>query len=80
MKLDRRRSQTTLIENIQSRIASYEIQQVIDLLTVLLEETKDQFLTCATHDFPRVQGEAQTYEKILRLLNRPPIKTLIPKE
>lgn len=76
MKADRRQNQQTLIENIQTRQNTYEIQQFIELLNLLLEDSKETLLACTAEEFPRVQGEAQTYEKILRMLNRPSLKNL----
>lgn len=80
MKADHRQTVHKLVENIQTRQSTYEIQQVVELLECLLEMAKEELVTCSLENFPRVQGETQTYDKILRLLNRPSIKTLINKE
>lgn len=80
MKADRRQTQQTLIENIQARQNTYEVQQFVELLRLLLSESMTSLLVCNAEEFPRVQGEAQTYDKILRMLSRPALKTLIKKE
>lgn len=61
-------------------MATYEIQQVTDLLSLLLDDAKNSLTTCAADDFARLQGEAQTYDKLLRMISRPTIKTLVNKE
>lgn len=80
MKADRRQAQQIRIDNIQARQSSYEVQQFVELLQLLLEDAKESLVACTSEDFHRVQGEAQTYDKILRMLNRLPIKTLTNKE
>lgn len=80
MKADRRQNQQILIDNIQARQTTYEVQQFVELLQLLLEDAKESLLACNAEEFPRVQGEAQTYEKILRMLNRPSLKNVTYKE
>lgn len=80
MKPERRKAQAEIIAAIQSRAGTYEVQQVMDLLGLLLEDSKNNLLVCASAEFPRVQGEAQTYDKLIRMLTRPSLKTIVSKE
>jgi hypothetical protein len=73
--MDRRQKQEALVKQIRDRAASFEVQSVLDLLTMLLEGAKNNLLTCNSNDFNRLQGEAQTYDKLMRLLTRPGINS-----
>ena len=70
MNLDRKQRQETLIQQLKDRAGSFEVQTTIELLQVMLDGAKNNLLTCTGNDFNRVQGEAQTYDKLIRLLTR----------
>jgi hypothetical protein len=77
MKVDRRQERHRLLKAIQERSATYEIQHVMELLDLLLSEARDNLVNCSAEDFPRLQGEAQTYDKLIRQLTRPSVKDLM---
>lgn len=73
--MDRRLRQDQLVKELQQRVASHEVQTTLDLLALLLEGAKNNLLTCTSEEFNRLQGEAQTYDKLIRLLTRPSISS-----
>lgn len=73
--MDRRTVQAELVKAIQERAATYEVQQVMDLLKLLLEESKNNLVNAAPDRVMAVQAEAQTYTSLIRMLTRPSIQT-----
>lgn len=70
--MDQRKvKQDALIKALQERRAAYEVQTTLDLLGILLEGAKNNLLTCDQNEFNRLQGEAQAYDKLIRLITRP---------
>lgn len=67
---NRRSRQHQLVQALQERKASFEVQHMLELLGLLLEETKDNLTTCAPGEVARMQGEAQTYDKLIRQITR----------
>jgi len=47
----------------------------MDLLNLLLEESKANLVTAAPERIMAVQAEAQTYTSLIRMLLRPSIRT-----
>lgn len=78
--MDRRKKQEALVREIQSRITSYEVKNVLELLSLMLETSKNNLLTCSNDEFSKLQGEAQAYDKLIRTLTRPSIGSAIQKE
>lgn len=78
--MDRRRKQEELVRALQQRTASYEVQTTLDLLKLLLEGSKNNLLTCNKEEFAKLQGEGQTYEKLIRMLTRQPVSPMTAKE
>lgn len=66
-----------LVGHLQERSSSFEVQSLQDLLVLLLDETKDALLDCEPGRFPALQGRAQAYDGLLRLLRR---QAILPKE
>lgn len=65
--------QAELVKAIQERAGSYEIQQVMELLNLLLEESRNNLVTAAQERILHNQAEAQTLTALIRLLMRPNI-------
>lgn len=65
--------QAELVKAIQERAGSYEIQQVMELLNLLLEESRNNLVTAAQERILYNQAEAQTLTALIRLLMRPNI-------
>lgn len=78
--MDRRQKQEALVRAIQDRRTSYEVQNVLELLKLLLEGVKTNLLTCSKEEFAKLQGEAQTYDKLVRMLTRQSMSPLTTKE
>lgn len=78
--MDRRKKQEALVREIQSRITSYEVKNVLELLSLMLETSKNNLLTCSNDEFSKLQGEAQAYDKLIRTLTRPSIGSALQKE
>lgn len=71
-------AQHQLVRALQDRLATYEVQNMLDLLELLTIEARETLVTCALADVPRVQGEARAYDKLLKLLRRPaPLPTAL---
>lgn len=70
MRQDRRQEQAQLASYLKSRIGTLEVDQMLNLLKSLKEDTKDNLLTCSQEEFSRIQAEGVTYEKLIRLLTR----------
>lgn len=74
MKVDRRTAQAELIKAIQDRSGTYEVQQVMDLLNLLLEDSKHNLVNADKDRIFHIQAEAQTYSGLIRMLTRPSIR------
>ena len=74
MKVDRRTAQAELVKAIQDRAGSYEVQQVMDLLNLLLEDSKHNLVNADKERIFHLQAEAQTYAGLIRMLTRPSIR------
>lgn len=77
MRQDRKQEQTRLTQTLKARVGTFDVDQMLELLRLMREEAKDNLLTCSQEEFPRVQAEGVTYEKLIRLLTRPDI--VLPK-
>lgn len=80
MMSPRRVRQQQLVDMLYERRATHEVQSMMVLLNLLFEEAKHTLVTCDPTAVCRVQGEAQTYEKLIRMLTRPGLKDITPKE
>ena len=49
---------------------------MLDLLTASLEECKTQLVRCDESQLVRVQEEARTYDKLIKLIMRPRLKDI----
>lgn len=78
--MDRRRKQEELVQALQARRTSYEVQHMLELLKVMLEGAKNNLLTCGKEEFAKLQGEAQTYDKLMRMLTRQSVSSATNKE
>lgn len=67
-------------KELHDRLATHEVKTTVALLEMMLEETKDNLVTCATSDMLALQGEARTYEKLIRTITRPAVITAARKE
>jgi hypothetical protein len=63
-----------LVKAIQERAGTYEVQQFMDLLGLLLEDSKNNLVTAAQDRILYNQAEAQTYSNLIRMLTRPSIR------
>lgn len=77
MRQDRKQEQARLVSFLKSRVGTLDIDQMLQLLNLLREDAKDNLLTCTAEEFARVQAEGVTYERLIRLLTRADIKTLL---
>lgn len=77
LQLTRRRE---LLEALKASNQTREVQYVRELLHNLLAETKDRLVRCPPTDIHRMQGEAQGYQRVLDLLDRPTAAENIVKE
>lgn len=68
--MDRRQKQEALAKELRDRASSFEVKTFLELLALQLESTKNNLLTCKSEDFHRLQGEAQTYQKLIQVLTR----------
>lgn len=78
--MERRRKQEELVQALQARRASYEVLHMLELLKVMLEGAKNNLLTCGKEEFAKLQGEAQTYDKLIRMLTRASVNSSAAKE
>lgn len=75
MQPNRKLFRQELVEAIQSRMGTYEIQQVMDLLQALRDEARDGLMTCSQDQFQSQQSKARTYEDLIKMLTRPNLRT-----
>ena len=66
-----RKRQQELLHSLQARSDSAELEQVIELVGLLLEESKRNLVKCDASEFMVVQGEARAMAKLLRRFERP---------
>lgn len=56
---------------VKDRLDSLDTQKVLELIRLELEVCKDQFVKCDELEFERLQGKAQAYDGLIRLMTRP---------
>lgn len=78
--MDRKAKQERAAKELHERRGTHEVHTLLDLLNTLLEATKNNLLTCELNEFNRLQGEAQAYDKLIRLITRPSINLQSIKE
>lgn len=61
-----------LLAELHRRQDQPDVQAFMALFQVMLEECKMALLECQPEQFLAVQGEAQAYNKLIRLVARPP--------
>lgn len=71
--MDRKRKLEELGKLLRERKGSLEVTSIMEVIELKLDEVKEQLLTCDEDEFRRLQGEAQAYEKLTRLLTRKPL-------
>jgi hypothetical protein len=69
-----------LARTLHERRGTHEVHTALELLDGLLEGVKNNLLTCDSNAFNRLQGEAQAYDKLIRLITRPSINLQKAKE
>lgn len=77
---ERKVRQEQAAKELHERRGTHEVRTVLELLAALLEGAKNNLLTCDLNEFNRLQGEAQAYDKLIRLITRPGINLQNPKE
>lgn len=80
MRGDHKQKIQELVDALQARVGTPDFAYLMDLLKYLLETTQAELVHAPVADFQKVQGEAQAYDKLIRLLKRPNIKSLTSKE
>lgn len=65
-----------LVQALQARLGTTDVQMLVDLLEASLEECKAQLVRCDESQLIRAQEEARTYAKLLKLLTRPRLKDI----
>lgn len=78
--MQRKAKQESLVRNLQERRGTADVHMMLELLDMLLEGAKNNLLTCVENEFNRLQGEAQAYDKLIRLITRPSPSLQNPKE
>ena len=73
MRQDRKQEQNRITQALKARVGTFDVDQMLELLRLMREEAKDNLLTCSQEEFPRVQAEGATYEKLIRTITRPDI-------
>lgn len=68
--MDRKQRLEAASKLLRERRATFEITQVIDVLNMLLEDTKDRLLVTPEEGFARLQGEGAAYAGLLRRITR----------
>ena len=53
-----------------------EIQLVMDFLRSELEKTKDEMVSCDPLDFEKLQGKAQAFDGLIKMMTKPSLKTI----
>lgn len=68
-----RQRKQELVSALQARADTPEVSNIHELLGLLLEESKRNLVKCDANDFRHIQGEAYSYDYVLRMLKRAPI-------
>jgi len=72
--------QQEILRSLQARYSSEDVSNIRELMDLLLEETKRNLVACPSDEFARLQGEAQAYMRVLKLLRRAPLPTTYEKQ
>lgn len=65
---------------LQSRAASQEYQLFKEWLTLMLEDAKNNLVTCEAEVFQRQQGEAKAYQQLIRQMERKSLTEALNRE
>lgn len=68
-----RQEQEVLLRNLQAKVGTTDVDQMLEWLALLLESAKDNLVTCAPEEFPALQGETKAYRRIINMLKRQPL-------
>lgn len=66
-----------LLRALKESQTSYEVQNVVELMNLLVDERKEELTTCGPEKLGYLQGEIKGYRALSRFLSRPDIT---PKE
>jgi DNA-nicking Smr family endonuclease len=61
-----------LLQELHRRRDQPDVAAFLDLLGVMLDECKNALVTCPAEEFLAMQGEAQAYDRLIKLVARPP--------
>ena len=75
-----KRTAQQLLEQIQQRGGSLEVQLFKEWLTLQLEDAKNNLITSTPDMFATVQGEARALHRLIRQLERPSLTQTTPRE
>lgn len=70
MVVNKRLEQERLARVLQGRKSSIEVQALVQLLEVLIDRVKVELVGAALERVPALQGEAQAYQKLTKLIHR----------
>ena len=68
-----RKTEGELIKQWQALKGTQQADLIVELLELKLERLKEDLLRITQADFPRLQGEAKTYNDLLKLLTKEPL-------
>lgn len=65
--------QERLAQSLRTKIGTQDVDTLMMLLHSLLESAKQNLVSADISEFQKLQGEAMTYNKLVKLLERKPL-------
>jgi hypothetical protein len=69
-----RAKRQALLHVLQRSVTSAEVTALLELCDLMVQETSRDLVTASMMDVPRLQGEAQAYMTLTRLITQPSIQ------
>lgn len=75
MMQERRKSQQELAKKLHENLASYDVQNVLDLIRVMRANILEELAICEESRFKEFQGRIRAFDDLERMITRPPIRS-----
>lgn len=75
MMQERRKSQQELAKKLHENLASYDVQNLLDLIRMLRANGLEELAICEESRFKEYQGRIKALDELERMITRPPIRS-----
>ena len=80
MSVNTHSNKQELLTRLSRAVDSSTHKDLLALIRLQLEKTKDKLVNCPLPELPSLQGQAQSLHELMTDLQRPPLKAMLEKE